>query len=109
MNERRLQVRWTASAVADLTEIAAFIARESPRNAQSVIERLRSRATTLERAARRGRIVPELLHFGIRSYRELLVNPHRLIYRISEGTVFVMAVFDGRRDLQDVLLERILR
>ena len=47
--------------------------------------------------------------FGIRNWRELIVKPYRIIYRIDEDTVNVLAVLDGRRDLQDLLLERLIR
>jgi GrpB-like predicted nucleotidyltransferase (UPF0157 family) len=36
-------------------------------------------------------------------------RPYRIVYRISGNTVVVLAVLDGRRDLQDVLLERLVR
>ena len=54
-------------------------------------------------------MVPELAHFGMRTWRELVVRPYRLVYRIEGDTVTVLAVIDGRRDLEDVLLERLLR
>ena len=56
-----------------------------------------------------GRSVPELATFGIVSWRELIVRPHRLLCEIDDRTVRVMAVLDGRRELQDVLLERSTR
>ena len=38
-----------------------------------------------------------------------VVKPYRIIYRIEEDTVTVLAVLDGRRDLEDLLLERLIR
>jgi plasmid stabilization system protein ParE len=43
------------------------------------------------------------------SYRELVEAPWRLIYRAEAERVIVIALLDGRRDLADVLLERLLR
>ncbi len=43
------------------------------------------------------------------TWRELLIEPYRLIYRIEGDTVTVLALFDGRRDLEDLLLERLVR
>ena len=40
---------------------------------------------------------------------ELLIKPWRLIYRIDPKTVWVLALLDGRRQLDDLLLERFLR
>jgi len=87
----------------------AYIAADSPSDAERVLRRLEQRAATLESSPARGRVVPELGSFGMRTWRELVVRPYRLVYRIEGGTVTVLAVFDGRRDLKDVLLERLLR
>ncbi|HZX40211.1 MAG TPA: hypothetical protein VFE93_00150 [Myxococcaceae bacterium] len=38
-----------------------------------------------------------------------MVRPYRLVYRIGSGAGVVLAVFDGRRDLEDVLLDRLVR
>ena len=70
---------------------------------------MEARAARLESEPRRGRIVPELARFGIRTWRELIVRPYRIVYRIDGDTVAVLAVFDGRRELEDVLLERLVR
>jgi len=107
--ERPYQVRWTEAAARDLEEIVAFVARDSPSSAEQLLTRFRSMAASLERHPVRGRIVPELMRFGMRTWRELVIRPYRLIYRISDRAVTVLGLFDGRRDLEDVLLERILR
>ena len=41
--------------------------------------------------------------------RERLIEPYRLIYRIENDTLTVLALFDGRRELEDLLLERLVR
>jgi len=53
--------------------------------------------------------VPELAAVGVHTYRELVVSPWRLVYRISAKTVYVLAVLDGRRNIEDVLLDRLVR
>jgi toxin ParE1/3/4 len=53
--------------------------------------------------------VPELAHFGIHSLRELIERPYRIVYRVASDTVTVVALLDGGRDLEDVLLERLVR
>jgi len=54
----------------------------------------------------RGRIVPELKTYGILSYRELIISPWRVVYRTSEQKVYVLAVIDSRRNIEDILIER---
>ncbi len=105
----RLQVLWAEAAVQDLEELVSYVAADSPVNARVLLARLRDRAASLETSPMRGRVVPELARFGIRSWRELVEKPHRVIYRVTKEEVFVLAVFDGRRELEDVLLERLVR
>ena len=100
---------WAEAAARDLEEIVAFVAEDSAMNAERLVRALRAKAASLEKVPRRGRVVPELAHFGMRSWRELVVRPYRILYRLSGDTVSVLAVFDGRRDLEDLLLERLLR
>ncbi len=109
MARPRLRVQWAEAAVRDLEELMTFIAVDSQADAARVLKRLETRAATLESSPRRGRVVPELARFGMRTWRELVVRPYRLVYRIEGDTVNVLAVFDGRRDLEDLLFERLLR
>ena len=109
MARRSFRVQWAEAAVRDLEELISYIAADSPLNAERILDKLEKRARTLESTPARGRVVPELAHFGIRNWRELIVKPYRIIYRIDEDTVNVFAVLDGRRDLQDLLLERLIR
>ena len=107
MPERRFKVVWTAAAARDLERLAAWVAATSPSDAASLLHRLRRRAGTLTAPTGRRRVVPELAFFGILALREVVLRPHRILYRIAGRTVLVLGVFDGRRELQDVLLERL--
>ncbi|MFO0980994.1 MAG: type II toxin-antitoxin system RelE/ParE family toxin [Planctomycetota bacterium] len=100
---------WTELGVLDLEEIVAFVARESPAAAKRVLGAVSAKARSLKTFPHRGHLVPELAHFGIRSWLELVVPPYRLIYRIEDHRVQVLALLDGRRDLQDILLGRLTR
>ena len=48
---------------------------------------------------RAGRIVPELAREDI---REVFVRTYRLIYRIEDGGIVMLAALDGRRRFGDV-------
>jgi len=105
----RFRIEWTEAASGDLAEIITFIARDSPLHAARVFQRIRRRADTLRRFPNRGHVVPELASLDVVNYRELLVLPYRIVYRIEKPKVFVLAVLDGRRDLRQLLSERLLR
>ena len=102
-------VEFTAVAQDDLQAIAEFIAGDNPDAALRVVEQIAARCTTLKQMPERGRVVPELAAVGLHTYRELVLSPWRILYRISGLTVFVLAVLDGRRNLEDILLERVVR
>ena len=107
MAERR--VLWTRAAQRDLEAIVDYIADREPLTALQVLARLQARAGKLAAQPLRGRRVPELRDLGIDSYRELIEAPWRIIYRPAAERIYVMAVVDARRDLQTVLMERLLQ
>lgn len=103
------RVTWAETARADLQAIIDYIADARPQTALSVLGKLEHAAASLASMPERGRIVPELATVGVYGYRELIVSPWRIIYRVSKSTVYVLAVVDSRRDLADLLMERFIR
>ena len=93
----------------DLTGIVEYIAADNPSNAFEIFKEIKQKASRLYTFPERGRTVPELKDQGIVLYRELIVPPWRMIYRISGKTVYVLSVLDSRRNIEDVLLERLIR
>jgi toxin ParE1/3/4 len=63
----------------------------------------------IEDYAGEGSNPPELEKIGMREFREIIFKPYRIIYSLVKSQVFVYCVLDGRRDLQDLLEERLLR
>ena len=102
-------VVWTKAAETDLESIIEFIADDSIDTALAVFTRIRECAATLGNVPNKGRVVPELLQHGVVQYRELIVTPWRIMYRIDGTKVFVISVVDSRRNLEDLLLERLSR
>lgn len=106
---RKYQVTWAASAQRDLKQIIGYIAIDSPGNASQILKKIKQKASDLYTMPDRGRIVPELKDQGIQTYRELIVAPWRIIYKISDTTVFVLSVIDSRRNVEDILLYRLIK
>lgn len=102
-------VQWAEAAEGDLRGIVDFITEDSLESALEVLDKLRAGSAKLERFPLRGRVVPELLKHGLSRYHELVIRPWRIIYRTDETTVYVLAVVDGRRNVEDVLLLRLIR
>lgn len=102
------KVIWANVAENDLKNIIAYIAEDSPQNALNILKKIRQKASNLYALPERGRIVPELQDQGIVQYRELIVSPWRLIYRIFEWKVYVLSVIDFRQNVEDILLKRFI-
>ena len=109
MKARDLKVVWTAVAAGDLERIATYLVDESPLRAATVVDRIVERAESLANFPNRGRTPPELRTIGDRTWRELQEPPWRIIYRHANDMVQIHAVLDGRRSLEDILMERVLK
>ncbi|MBA3699735.1 MAG: type II toxin-antitoxin system RelE/ParE family toxin [Planctomycetes bacterium] len=96
-------------AMDDILGITTYIAHDSTINADKVMPRLEHRIATLTTMPERGRVVPELQWHGITTVREIFEKPWRILYQLRAKQVVIVAVYDGRRQFNDVLLERFLR
>jgi toxin ParE1/3/4 len=105
----RRPVVWARVARRDLYALVDYLADRSPRTALGVLERIEAAAGHLVTLSARGRVVPELARLHIRDYRQLVIPRYRLVYRSAGNRVFVLGVFDSRRNLEDVQLDRLLR
>ncbi|MEA1991159.1 MAG: type II toxin-antitoxin system RelE/ParE family toxin [Thermodesulfobacteriota bacterium] len=106
---REYNIIWADIAEKDLKNIIEYIADDSPINALKVFKKIKEKASSLYSFPDRGRLVPELKDQGILQYRELIHSPWRIIYRITESTVYVLSVLDARRNIEDILLKRLLK
>jgi len=104
------RVRISAEAEAGLSGIIDFIlVRERLARAAAVEERILSVLEQLETVPSAGRVVPELQRQGVLAYREVLAAPWRVLYRVVGREVRVVAIVDGRRDMYELLHERLRR
>jgi len=101
-------VWWSETAEKDLLSIIEYIARENPLQASKIFREIKKRAESLSAYPDRGRIVPELQDQGITLYRELVIGPWRIMYRVSDNIVYVLSVLDSRQNVEDILLTRLI-
>ena len=74
-----------------------------------MLDRIEKTLANLSEHPRRGSYPKELLNIGIREYREIFFKPYRIIYRVVEDNVYVMAIADGCRDMRALLERRLLQ
>lgn len=92
------QIDWSPEAIEDTEEIAAYIRRDSPLYASQVVEEIIAASRRLRQFPLRGRNVPELKS----THRECFVYSYRLIYRVQDQRVLIVAVIHGKRLLESV-------
>ena len=96
-------VIWAYAAEEDLEAAASYIHRDSPAYAVSFVERALEAGRSLNEFAERGRMVPELSDSSI---REIFIYSYRLVYRIEDNRICILALIHGRRDFQKAWNEK---
>lgn len=86
-----------------------FLVNESKGRADKFFDSIYKKILSLNNQPNRGHCPKELKLLGIFEYFEIVFKPYRIIYRIVNKKVFIYCVLDGRRDLQRLLQERLLR
>jgi addiction module RelE/StbE family toxin len=88
------EVIWSPEAIEDVDSIGEFLARTSPNYASTVVSKLLEAARKLRSFPFAGRVVPEV---GNEMIREKFILDYRLIYRIQDDEVLVIAIIHGKR------------
>lgn len=90
-------IEWSQRARADIRDLKAYIAKDSPYYARRFTERVIASVEKLEEFPKIGRPVPEAE--GREDVRELIYQGYRIIYRTLPNRVFIVTIFHGSRDL----------
>jgi toxin ParE1/3/4 len=106
---KRYKVIWTKISECDLEEIIDYIAMDSRQNALLIFDKIRKKCETLQYQPYRCRIPPEFKEIKILSYRDLILSLYRMIFKVEKNAVYILGIFDGRRDLEEILIDRIIR
>ena len=88
------EVVWTRPAWEDLAATADYIARDSENYAATFVQEVKEAAASLVEFAERGQVVPE---YADPTIRELLIKPYRLVYKVTDDKVLVLALIHGAR------------
>ena len=77
--------------------------------AKQLLGSIEDKIKKLKSFPKQGRIVPELEQQNIIDYRELIEGNYRIIYAIHENTVIVHTIIDSRRNLEDLIIKKLMR
>jgi len=104
------QVVLSEEAEKDLKDIATYVAKyDSPEKALKLLDNLEETCARLEKYPERGHVPKELERLSVIQYLEIFFKPYRIIYEIDQRDVYVHCIIDGRRDIESVLRQRLLR
>ena len=78
-------------------------------DADAILDGLEETRAGLVDFPERGNKPKELDALGIAIYGEIHFKPYRIIYRIIGRDIVIHGVFDGRRDMENLLQRRMLR
>ena len=93
-----MKVYWTQNAIKHLTNIYEYIALNSPTYARRMVDRITQRSEQISTLPFSGRIVPE---YETEDIRELIEKPYRIIYRLKQDQIDVLAVIHGAQLLPE--------
>ncbi len=84
-----MKVIWSAEAAEQFREIIAYVTERNPQAARRIAKSLLERSRHLAQTPLTGRRLPEFPNVDL---RELLERPYRLIYRITDSRIEIVAL-----------------
>ena len=98
------RIIWAEPALQELDEIAEYISLDDPAAAKKLVRKAFERVDHLVRHPKSGKLIEEI---EVSVYREILLPPCRIFYRIDDDIVYIIHV---RREKQllhtDILKSR---
>lgn len=94
-----IEVEWSPEATEDLESIAEYIARDSEFYARAVVSKILEASVNIRDFPLIGRMVPET---GDERIRDRFIYSYRLVYRIEEKRILIVAVVHGKRSFDSI-------
>lgn len=103
------EVVFTEYANKDLFDIYCYAASESSfQNADNLIRLLKDACRGLRELPNRGHVPHEFEYLNVSDYLEIHCKDYRIIYEIVDQTVFIYCIIHMKRDVLDLLKDRLL-
>lgn len=92
-----MRIEWSLRARADIRDLKAYIAKDSPYYALRFAERVISAVEKLKTFPQIGRVVPEA--DGRKDVREVIYQGYRIIYLVQPELISIVTIFHGSWEL----------
>lgn len=93
------QIRWSPRAASNLEEICGYIAKDSQHYASLFAKKILAIVKTIHKFPKSGRIVPE---YKDENLREKIHQNYRIVYRVKDDIIEIVAICHGARPLEDI-------
>jgi addiction module RelE/StbE family toxin len=93
-----MKVYWTLNAIKHLTNIYEYIALNSPTYARRLVDRITQRSEQISTQPFSGR---KVLEYETEDIRELIEKLYRIIYRLKQDQIDLLAVIHGAQLLPE--------
>ena len=104
-----MRVVFLRSAEADLKDLKAYIVKNFGHDAwMNSYGKIKISVAMVQEHPHAGRIPDELERLNITQYRQVISGMNRIIYEVREDTAYIHIVCDTRRNLQSLLIKRIV-
>ncbi len=90
------KIRWSPRAASNFEEVCDYIARDSTYYAALFARRVNQIIKTIPQFPEAGRVVPE---YGDENLREKIYENYRIVYRLKEEFVEIVAICHGAKRL----------
>ena len=98
------EIIWTEPALENLNYIAEYIAVNNIFAAQKLVKKVYSTVSRLDSFPESGRIPEEIPEFG---YREVIVNPCRVLYKIENNLIYILHVVRQEREIRNYIINEV--
>lgn len=96
-----VRIIWSEPALDDLEAVAEYIALDNLSAARNLVQAVFSTVDRLKDFPESGRKPPELRDTR---YREIIVGPCRVFYRLADSRIFILHVMRSERELRKMLI-----
>jgi toxin ParE1/3/4 len=96
------EIIWTESALEDLDEIIEYIAISNPTAAANLTSDVFLKVDRLDQFPKSGK---KLIEIPELNYREIIVSPSRVLYRLEKNFAYVVHVFREEISLRKFMIE----
>ncbi|RCX07556.1 type II toxin-antitoxin system RelE/ParE family toxin [Extensimonas vulgaris] len=94
----------------DLKELRRYVIQRFGKNTWSdTYGKIKTSVRSLQAFPLAGSVPEELADLGLGQYRQVISGMNRIIYEVGNEVLYIHIVCDTRRDMQTLLVNRLLR